>query len=179
MVTGLGGVGLAALMAAKISGCKEIIAVDRVPARLEMAKELGATQLLNTSTDGFDFAKDASAAVNGQSITHVIETTAVLPVIAGAMSALGKRGRFIQLGVPHPTAQLSIPFNEFFHSGKTFECHYLGDTTGQEHIPKMIQWYRDGKFPIDKIVKYFPASEAIKGLEGMESGSAIKPVIVW
>jgi Zn-dependent alcohol dehydrogenase len=179
MVTGLGGVGLAAVMTAKLLGCKHIIAVDRVGSRLDMARELGADVLLDTSAAGFDLAKEARKAVEGQRITHVIETTAVPVVIAAAVAAMAKRGRFIQLGVPKYDAELKLAFSDFFHDGKTFECHYLGDTTGQEYIPRMIEWYRQGKFPLDKIVKFFPASAALEALHGMESGSAIKPVIVW
>jgi Zn-dependent alcohol dehydrogenase len=180
MVTGLGGVGLAAVMTAKLFGCRHIIAVDRVASRLEIAKELGADIVLDTSASGFNLAEEARKCVEGQRITHVIETTAVPAVVAAAAQAMGKRGRFIQLGVPKFEAELELGnFASFFHDGKTFECHYLGDTTGQEYIPKMIEWYRQGKFPLDKIVKYFPASDALEAIHGMESGSAIKPVIVW
>lgn len=179
MVTGLGGVGLAAVMTAKLLGVKHIIAVDRVQSRLDTAKELGADIVLNSGASGYDLAKEARKAVNDQRISHVIETTAVPAVLSAAAEAMGKRGRFIQLGVPRVDAEIKLAFSPFFHDGKNFECHYLGDTTGQEYIPKMIEWYRQGKFPLEKICKFFPASEALAALHGMESGSAIKPVIIW
>ncbi|KAH7075680.1 zinc-binding dehydrogenase [Paraphoma chrysanthemicola] len=179
MVLGMGGVGLAALMTAHMLGCKTIIAVDRVASRLDMAKELGATILLNTNVAGYDLTAEARRAVGERRITHVIDTTAHPAVIAAALAALGKRGCFIQLGAPRLDAELKIAFSEFFTNGKTFENVYLGNTTGQEHIPKMIQWYHEGKFPIDKLVRYFPAKDALQGLHGMESGMAIKPIVVW
>ncbi|KAJ9497685.1 hypothetical protein H2202_006718 [Exophiala xenobiotica] len=179
MVTGVGGVGLAAIMAAKLAGCKEIIAVDKVASRLEVAKELGATKVINTSQEGSNLAKDTCNAVQGQRISYVIETTGAIPVITAAMEALGKRGKHIQVGVPPFDSELTLPLSKFFTENKTFECCYLGDTTGQIQIPKMIQWYHEGKFPIDKIVKFFPAKDALQALQGMEDGSAIKPVIVW
>ena len=179
MVTGVGGVGLGAIMAAKLAGCKEIIAVDKVALRLEIAKELGATKVINTSQEGSDLAETASKAVQGQRISYVIETTGAIPVITAAMEALGKRGKHIQVGVPQFNSEFAFPLSKFFADNKMFECHYLGDTTGQTHIPKMIQWYHEGKFPIDQIVKFFPAKDALQALEGMNDGSAIKPVIVW
>lgn len=179
LVTGLGAVGLGAIMAAKMAGCKEIIAVDRVASRLQVAKELGATKLLDTSKEGSDLAEDARKLVDGQRISYVIETTGVLPVIMASINALGKRGKLIQIGVPRPDAELTIPLSDMFAENKSFECHYLGDTTGQVMIPKMLQWYREGNFPIDKIVKYFPIKDASQALHGMESGTVIKPILVW
>lgn len=179
MVLGMGGVGLAALMTAHMLGWKTIIAVDRVASRLDMAKELGATVSLNTNVPGYDLTAEARKAVGERRITHVIDTTGHTAVIAASLAALGKRGRFIQLGAPGLDAELKLAFSDFFTNGKTFENVYLGNTTGQEHIPTMIQWYHEGKFPIDKLVKCFPAKDALQGLRGMESGTAIKPVIVW
>jgi Zn-dependent alcohol dehydrogenase len=179
LVTGIGAVGLGAVMAAKISGCKEIIAVDRVVSRLEVAKELGATIVLDTSKPDTNFVEEMKKLINGQRISYVVETTGVIPVIQACAQAMGKHGKLIQIGIPALGSELTIRLSEFFGFNKTFECHGLGDTTGQAHIPKMLQWYREGKFPIEKIVKYFPAKDALQALHEMESGTAIKPVIVW
>jgi len=179
LVTGLGAVGLGAVMAAKMAGCKEIIAVDRVASRLQVAKELGATKVFDNGEEGANLAEDARKLVDGQRISYVIETTGVVSVITAAMKAMGKRAKLIQIGVPKPGSEFNFPLSEFFADNKRFECHYLGDTTGQVMIPKMLRWYREGKFPLDKIVKYFPIQEAAQALHGMESGTAIKPVLVW
>ncbi|KIX91913.1 uncharacterized protein Z520_12376 [Fonsecaea multimorphosa CBS 102226] len=182
LVTGIGAVGLGAVMAAKIAGCKEIIAVDRVAHRLETAKDLGATKVLDTSTIDTATTSMAEAIqklVDGQRISIIIETTAAIPVIQECIKALGAHGRLIQLGAPRPDAQVTIPLSEFFGGNKSFECHYLGNTTGQKWVPVMIKWWREGKFPIEKIVKQFPAKDALQALHGMEDGSAIKPVLIW
>ena len=179
LVTGTGAVGLGAIMAAKTVGCKEIIAVDRVAHRLETAKELGATKVLDTTKTGPDFAEEIKKLVDGQRISIIIETTAAVPVIQESIKALGKHGRFIQLGAPKFGSEVTLPLSDFFSENKSFECHYLGNTTGQAWIPVMIKWWREGKFPIEKIVKYFEAKDALEALKGMEDGSAIKPVLVW
>ncbi|KAF5639375.1 Aryl-alcohol dehydrogenase [Fusarium sp. NRRL 52700] len=72
LVTGLGVVRMAAIMAAKVLGCKEIIAVDRVASCLEIAQELGATKVLDTSKDGSDLATRISDLVNNQRIACTI-----------------------------------------------------------------------------------------------------------
>lgn len=181
LVTGIGAVGLGAIMGAKVAGCKEIIAVDRVAHRLEVAKELGATKVFDTSkaADPASLAADLQNLVGGQRISLAIETTGVTPVILEAVKALGKHGKLIQLGVPRPGAELTLPLSEFFSDNKSYECHYLGNTTGQAWIPVMLKWWREGKFPIEKIVKYFPIKDALQALHGMEDGTAIKPVLIW
>ncbi|OCT52761.1 Aryl-alcohol dehydrogenase [Cladophialophora carrionii] len=179
LVTGLGAVGMGAIMAAKIAGCREIIALDRVAHRLETAKELGATKVLDTTTVPADFAEEIQKLVGGQRISVVVETTAAVPVINESLKALGKHGKFIQLGAPGYGTEVTLPLQQFFNENKSFECHCLGNTTGQAWIPVMIKWWREGKFPIEKIVKYFQAKEAVQAIHEMENGSTIKPVLVW
>lgn len=87
--------------------------------------------------------------------------------------------RFIQLGAVRSGSELKIDLLPFFNDNKSFECHFLGNTTGQAWIPVMIKWWREGKFPIEKIVKYFPAKDAVEALHKMEDGTVIKPVLVW
>ncbi|KEF63558.1 uncharacterized protein A1O9_01536 [Exophiala aquamarina CBS 119918] len=178
VVTGIGAVGLGAVMAAKIVGVKEIIAVDRIGHRLQVAKELGATQILESKPDT-NLTEELQRLAGGGRISYIFETTGVVSVIQGALNALGKHGKFIQIGVPATDAELKIPLYQLLSQNQAFECIYLGDTTGQEWVPKMIQWWREGKFPIEKLVKFYPARDAQEALHGMESGVAIKPVLVW
>lgn len=179
LVTGIGAVGLGAIMAAKIAQCREIIAVDRIRHRLDIAKELGATKVFDTTASDASLAEAVQKLVDGRRISLVVETTGAVPVIQECVKALGKYGKLIQLGIPRPGSELTLPLSEFFNANQSFECHYLGNTTGQAWIPVMLKWWREGKFPVEKIVKYFPAKDALQALHGMEDGSAIKPIIVW
>lgn len=179
LVTGLGAVGLGAIMAAKISGCKEIIAVDRVQSRLEIAKDLGATRVLDTSDSGVNLAQDIRKLLNDQRISYAIETTGNISVINNAIQALGQRGKLIQVGIPRPGSDLTIPLSEFYRANKIYETHLLGDTCGQVMVPRMLEWYRDGRFPIEKIVQFVPIESVLDALLGMEGGTIIKPVLVW
>ena len=80
LVTGVGAVGLGAVLAAKVAGAKEIIAVDRVAHRLEIAKELGATKVLDTTNASANYAEDLQKLVEGHRISIAIETTGVAAV---------------------------------------------------------------------------------------------------
>lgn len=179
IVTGLGAVGLGAVMAAKIAGCKEIIAVDRVSSRLKIARELGATQVVDTSESGVSLADEARKLVNNQRISYAIETTGNVSVIKDAVQALGHRGKLIQIGIPRPGSDLTLPLSDFYRANKVYESHVLGDTCGQVMVPQMLQWYRDGNFPIEKIVQFIPVQNVMDAFHGMEGGTIIKPVLIW
>ncbi|KAK5941115.1 hypothetical protein PMZ80_006392 [Knufia obscura] len=186
LVAGLGAVGLGAIMAAKIQGCREIIAVDRIASRLEIAKQLGATCTYDTNhlditKDSYpsDFAGEVKALVEDGKINYAFDTTGVLPVVNACIRSLSKRGKLISIGVPITPSTTIIPFDyrEFFDGTKRIEVNYLGDCIAKDHVPKMIQWYKEGKFPIDKFIKFYAAKDVAQALEDMKT-EVIKPVLV-
>lgn len=179
IVTGLGAVGMGAIMAAKIAGCKEIIAVDRVAYRLKVAQKLGATKLLDTSKEGSCLPINARQLVDNQRISYAIETTGVKSVIIDALQALGKRGKLIQIGLPLPGTELTINLSDFLRESKIYEAHIMGDGSGNDMIPRMLQWYQDGKFPIEEISTFVPVTSFTEAIHGMESGTMIKPILLW
>lgn len=180
VVAGLGAVGIGAVMAAKIAGVKAVIAVDRVESRLKLAKELGATHIYNTdsldkSKEG-DFSEDLQKLVPGERISYAIDTTGVVSVISACFKSLGKRGKLIQIGLP-TSPELKLDALDWLNGVKRMELNYLGESKAQEQVPRMIEWYRDGKFPFDKIVKFYPAKDVGQALFDMRT-DVIKPVIV-
>ena len=180
LVTGIGAVGLGAIMAAKIAGCKVIIAVDRVASRLKIAEEVGATHILKTDDSNSSLKDLVPPLIENQSITVAIETTGVPTVISEAITCLGKHGKLIQIGGPPLDASIPLLMSEFFFNHKTLTSTVMGDSVSRDMLPKMIQWWRQGKFPVEKLVEFFPASAGPHAaLQGMESGAVIKPVFVW
>lgn len=179
VVTGLGGVGLGAIMGAKIAGLKTIIAVDRVKSRLEMAKDLGATHVLDTSGLQWDTSKDMQNVVKGGRISLAIETTGVPSVMTSAMLSLGTKGKHIQIAPPPPDFQLAIPPFDLFRKSKVIEGSIQGSAIARQFVPRMLQWHKEGRFPIEKFVTFFAAKDFESALQGMKNGTVIKPVLVW
>jgi len=186
LVTGLGAVGLGAIMAAKIQGCRAIIAVDRIPSRLDMAKQLGATHTFDTNhlditKDSYsaDFAGEIKALVEDGKINYAIETTGVLSVINACIKSLSKRGKLIQIGVPIPAPTTIVPLDvqDLFDGNKQIQINAMGDCLAKDYVPKMLQWYKDGKFPFDRLIKFYPVKDVAQALEDMKTG-VIKPVLV-
>ena len=179
VVAGVGAVGAGAIMAAKIAGVSAVVAIDKVPARLDLAKELGADHVLDTANGFSTFVEDIRGLVSNKRITMAIDTTGVLAIVRNLIDSVGRHGRVVSIGIPPMTESYTFPVPDFYTNGKSLESNYLGNALPKEFVPKMVQWYREGKFPIDKLVGYFPASQVAEALDGMESGKVVKPVLVW
>ncbi|KAF1989883.1 putative alcohol dehydrogenase [Aulographum hederae CBS 113979] len=183
-IFGLGGVGMSAIMAAKIRGCKIIIGVDRVASRLKLAKELGATHAIDTSAFA---AGDLSALVTAiREITPenlgadiVIDTTGVMPLVQAGIEAAAPLGRIIQVGTPPEGGSVAIQAMAFMCGGKQYIGAVEGHAVPEKYVPEMIRWWREGKFPVEKFIKFFEAGEFMQGVKEMKDGSCLKPVVVW
>ncbi|KAL4803986.1 chaperonin 10-like protein [Aspergillus unguis] len=179
MILGLGAVGMAALMTAKIQNCRAIVAVDRVHSRLDIARSLGATHTIDTSSPGFTTLDQALAEMLPPGVSVVIETTGVPALLKQSIKASKPRGKVVCLGIPPWDYRLSIDLTQYINSGMSIMGCIEGDCDPQKAIPQMIQWYREGQFPIDRLVQCFKATEYEQAMAAMKDGSAIKPVLVW
>jgi Zn-dependent alcohol dehydrogenase len=180
LITGIGAVGLGAVMAAKIQGVKDIVVLDRVKARLDLAKELGATHVVDTTGLSLDKIAEKIKEVTGSvSPKHCVETTGVPGIVEQAMQALAPKGIVLSIGIPPLDGEVKFKFADIAFQGKKYQWNILGDSISRESLPMMIKWWKEGKFPVEKLCKFFKPEEAEKALAGMEDGTAIKPVIVW
>jgi aryl-alcohol dehydrogenase len=176
-VFGVGAVGLAAIMAAKASGCGVIIAVDRVASRLELARELGATHVIDaTATESLP---DAIRAIVPLGVELSVDTTAVTAVARDAVSALAPLGTCAILGLGRIGTDLEVDMLELLLTGRTIVGVTEGDARPHEFIPLLIDLYERGDFPFDKLVTAYPFAEINQAIADAESGRAIKPVLVF
>ncbi|PYH89633.1 NAD(P)-binding protein [Aspergillus ellipticus CBS 707.79] len=143
-VLGLGGVGLSAVMGARIAGCKTIIGIARNKARLKLALELGATHVVRIDPDA-DISlvtDDVRALTGGLGVDVTLETTGVPELVAEGIRMTANKGRIVQLGTAPENASLSLPIHEFMVAGKTYIGVVEGDVIPREFVPKMIEWVR-------------------------------------
>jgi Zn-dependent alcohol dehydrogenase len=179
-IMGAGGVGLAAVMGAKIAGCKIIIVIDRVQQRLNLAKNLGATHVINSTDMRLDdLVAEVRKLTDGYGTSITIDTTGVLSLIEKGIEFTARRGQYIQVGSTKPDVVLQIPVQAFMDSGKRIIGAIEGQVVPQKYIPQMIAWHRQGKFPFDKFMKQYPAEQFMEAIDGMHTGEIIKPIIVW
>jgi aryl-alcohol dehydrogenase len=171
-IFGTGGVGLSAVMAARLVGAARIIAIDIVPARLALAKELGATDIIDPSKE------DPVARVRELTrygVTYAFNTTTVANVFTQSLACLAPRGTAGFVAAPRePWAP------EMFHilsGGRTLRGILGGDSTPGLFIPMLIDYYRQGRFPFDRLIRFYPFDQIAQAFHDCEQGTAIKPVL--
>jgi aryl-alcohol dehydrogenase len=173
-VFGAGAVGLSAVMAAKLVGAGKIIAVDRVDSRLALARELGATHTINVDRE---VAPAAIMAITGVGVDYTFETTANMVVLKQAMDVLAPRGICGFVGGAPKGAAVTIDVEHIMTGGRTIRGIIEGDTNADVFLPKLIELHRLGRFPIDRLVTFYPFAEINKAIEDALSGKVVKPVL--
>jgi aryl-alcohol dehydrogenase len=171
-IYGCGAVGLSAVMAAKIANCRHIFAIDVHDNRLELARELGATHALNGKK--VDVVKEIKAA-SGGGTHYAVETTGVPPVVRQCLNALRPLGEAAIVGV---TPEMNIDVhNDLMAEGKSMIGVIEGDSVPRVFIPKLIDFYRAGLFPFDKLVRFYPFDRIGQAFEDSAKGTTIKPIL--
>lgn len=173
-VFGTGSVGLSAVMAAHAVGATTIIAVDMNDERLAFAQSVGATHCLNPSKC------DASAAIieiTGYGVDYALDTTGLTPVIKGAVLSLAPRGACGVLGASALGSEIVLDEVHFMSGGRRLIGIVEGDSDPDTFIPELIRLYREGRFPFDKMIKFYPLEQINEAIADSESGTTIKPVV--
>jgi aryl-alcohol dehydrogenase len=175
-VFGIGGVGLAAIMGATLSAAGRIIAVDIVPSRLELARELGATDTIDArSTDTVQTLMDLTS---GQGVNYTIEATGNTTVLGQAIQVLAPLGTCAVIGAP--PAGSTVPFDvNFLLNGRRIIGITEGDSQPEHFIPALVRLYELGRLPIDRLIRHYPFEQIEQAAHDAHSGNTIKPVLTY
>ena len=174
-VFGLGGVGLAALLGAVVAGAQTIVAVDVVPDKLDLARELGASHAVPA---GEDVAEEVRA-LTGGGADKAIETVGSEYVLAQAYAATRRGGTTVTVGLPHPSRMLSIPAVSLVAEERTLRGSYLGSSVPVQDIPRYIELYRDGRLPVDRLLTHRLALDELnEGFDRLASGACVRQALV-
>jgi aryl-alcohol dehydrogenase len=173
-VFGVGSVGLAAVMAAKVVGCTIIIAIDLNDKRLTLAKELGATHVLNAGKE--DVVAAIQVITGGLGAHNTVETTASNKVFRQAVDAVRVTGTCALVGAAALDTEVTFDMNNILF-GRTIKGVIEGDSLPDVFIPELIELWRQGRFPFDKLIKFYDLSEINDACAESENGSVLKPVL--
>jgi aryl-alcohol dehydrogenase len=173
---GVGAVGFAALMAARVAGASVIVAVDRVPARLALARELGATHVVDASTE--DVGK-AIRAIAAHGIDRTIDTTGRREVMQTAVQVLGQQGVAAFVAHTGTGGELGLDVKDLILGSKTVRGVIEGGRSAEYNIARILDHYKRGEFPFERLIKTYRPSEIDAALDDTLSGAVIKPVICW
>jgi aryl-alcohol dehydrogenase len=171
---GGGAVGLSAVMAARVAGATTIIAADVVPSRLELAKELGATHTVNSrETDPIEVVRK----LTGGGADFSLESSGRPTVLRQAIDALAIRGVCGIVGAPALGTEATFDVNGVMTTGKRIIGIIEGDSVPDLFIPSLVKLFEQGRFPFDRLVKFYELDEINKAAEDSEKGITIKPIV--
>jgi len=174
-VFGAGTVGLSAVMAAVAAGADRVIAVDLHRSRLDLALELGATDVVHAA--GLSSTEIAERVVKlSEGGTHTaLDTTGSLPVVAAGVAALRTRGT---LGMVSAVKGDIVVSGDALATGKTVTGILAGDAVPRMLIPELIDLWRAGHLPFDRLIRTYPIGDINQAEADMASGLTIKPVLI-
>lgn len=167
VIFGLGSVGLCALMAAKYLGVESIIAVDIVDDKLALAKSLGASSTINSSSGT---AVSQIKELTGRGANYSIDCTGIVSVIEEAVECIGPLGTCAIVGVPPGGKNLKIDPLSFLLENKKLVGVIEGDSNPTEFIPRLMEMHQAGSFPVDKLCKTYPIDKFEDALADIKSG---------
>jgi len=172
-IIGTGAVGLAAIMAARASGAGAIIGVDINDARLALASELGATHTINGAS------KDVAAEIRritGRGVDAVIDLTGRPEMVALGVEVVAPKGTVALIGSPSFDAVAKVRMVPI-SMGATVRGVIQGDSVPQLFIPQLIEMYRAGAFPFDRLVKFYDFEQINQAFDDAKKGLSVKPVL--
>lgn len=177
-VYGLGGIGLAAVLGACVAGAAQIVAVDVVPEKLELARALGATDTALGGPDGDSVAAVLEA--TGGGADHVIETVGNAAVLADAYRATRRGGTTVTVGLPHPEQMLQIPAVSLVAEERTLKGSYLGSCVPARDIPVFVDLHLRDRLPVDRLLTHrLPLDEINVGFDRLASGEAVRQAVIF
>lgn len=172
-VWGAGTVGMAAIMAAKIAGADPIIAIDVHDSRLALARELGATHVINDRDDVGPLIRDLCPAGLG----YAFDTTGINRLIEQAVSLLAPMGIAGLVGASDPADTLTFNEAALMGGGRRIMGILGGDSDLQTFLPELMEYYRAGRFPFDRLIGHFEFAEINEAITASENGMVVKPVL--
>jgi len=177
VVFGTGGVGMSALMAALIAGCNQVIAVDVIPSRLELAKEIGATDTINAKEVPDVVAKIKE--ITGGGANYSVESSGIPDLTLQSVQCLRRLGTAVVVSVTGP-AETHIPIEMgLMNPSVTLAGLTEGGANPQVFIPILTEYFKAGKLPIDKLVKFYDFNDINKAFEDSHKGETIKPILTF
>lgn len=180
VVFGLGGIGLNVLQAARMVGADKIIGVDINPEKQAMARKFGMTHFINPTEVGTDKVVQAIVDLTGGGADFSFDCTGNVHVMRQALECCHRGwGESIVIGVAEAGREISTrPFQ--LVTGRVWKGSAFGGARGRTDVPKIVDWYMEGKINIDDLITHtMPLEEINHGFDLMHEGKSIRSVVVY
>ena len=172
-VFGRGTVGMSAIMAAKIANCSRIIAVGGNPQSLKLAEELGATDTINRR-ECTDIAGEIKKITDG-GVHYSMETSGAEQFILSGLHCLRFKGTEAIVGIGGDVTVQR--YDDLMAEEKTMTGVIEGEAVSKVFIPRLLDYYRKGLFPFDKLIRFYPFEKINEVIQDSRKDGCIKPVL--
>lgn len=173
-VFGCGAVGMSAIMGAAVAGAKTIIAVGGNPKSLELALELGATHTINRKE-----VEDVPAAVHAivpEGVDVTVDTSGNQYMMVNALRSLRFHGTFLPVAAAGVIDHFDVG-GDVMMPMRTMKGTCEGESDPKTFIPQMVKWYKEGRFPVDRIISFYDFKDIDQALADSNAGKIIKAVL--
>lgn len=176
LVIGLGGVGLSVVQGARLAGAGTIIAVDRSPDKLELARSMGATDLLEA---GGELPKQVRALTDRRGADHAFDCVGLAETIRSAWGSTRRGGVTTIVGIGGKEQQVTFGALELFHFARTIQGCVYGSTDPVTDIPKILGYAAEGRLDLGALISGTIGLDGIDGaFADMEKGVGARTVVV-
>lgn len=175
-IIGLGGVGLSAVMAAKLCGAENVIGIDILDSKFPLAKELGCTATVN--------ARDPEALEKIRDLTRggvhfAFELTGIRSAVAQALDACRRNGEVIGIGLGSSSDRYDYSHVGLVTSEKAIRGSMMGGGIPQRDIPRYIRYFQNGRLPVDRLISGHMDLEGLNpALDALEAGAVLRQVVL-
>ena len=179
VVFGLGGIGLNVIQGARLAGANKIVGVDLNAARKEMAERFGMTHFVNPSEVDSDLVPYLVHLTDGGA-DYSFECIGNVDVMRQALECCHKGwGTSIIIGVAPAGAEISTrPFQ--LVTGRNWRGTAFGGAKGRTDVPKIVDWYMEGKIEIDPLITHtMPLDDINTAFDLMHKGESIRSVVIF
>jgi alcohol dehydrogenase len=175
-VVGLGGVGFSSLMAAIAAGARDVIAIDVLPAKLERARELGATRVFD-ARDPVVVAQVKAA--TGGGVDYAFEMAGAVPALELAYRITRRGGTTVSAGLPNPAAIWPLQAVSMIAEERTIKGSYIGSCVPSRDVPRFVAMFRAGRLPVDQLLSETIGLDDLNpSLDRLARGESVRQVIV-
>jgi alcohol dehydrogenase len=176
-VVGLGGVGLSAVIGAKLAGARQIVAVDLSGDKLAFARELGASDAVNA---GAPDAVQTVRALSGCGVEVAFDMAGAVPALELAYAVTARGGTTVTAGLPHPDKRLMLAPVTLVAEERTLKGSYIGSAVPLRDVPRLIALFKAGKLPVDALLTHRLALDDInEGFDRLREGVGVRQVVVF
>lgn len=173
-VIGLGGVGLSTILGAAAAGAGQIIAIDPFEAKMDAARDMGATDAVKADASTVEAVRD----LTGGGVDYAFELAGSVKALETAFDVTRRGGMTVTAGLPHPTDRMPLSALKLVAEERTLKGSYIGSCVPQRDLPRMLALYARGLLPVERMLSArMPLDDINRAMDQLNEGVAIRQVI--